>query len=310
MPPRSPTPSSAPAPAQAASSSRGVLLAASAFACWGVLPLFYKQLQHVPVLEVLAHRGLWALGFLVILVTLLRRWPHVAAAVANRRALAVLALTGLLIAANWGGFIYSVMSGQVLEASLGYFINPLMNVALGVVLLSERLNTAQRIAIGLATLGVLNEIVVIGDVPWIALFLAASFAAYGYLRKTVPVESLDGLLVEMAILSPVMAAYLLWTGGLLLGLPAWDTATLGLLVLTGPFTAIPLLLFAAGARAIHMATLGLLQFIAPSTMFVLAVILFGEPFTLANALTFAGIWTGLAVFAWDAWRGARVPQPA
>jgi len=264
----------------------------------------------VPVLEVLAHRGLWALAFLLILVTALRRWPAVAAAVVNRRALSVLALTGLLIAGNWGGFIYSVTSGQVLEASLGYYINPLMNVALGVALLGERLNWAQRIAIALAALGVLNEIVVIGDVPWIALFLAASFAAYGYLRKTVPVESLDGLLVEMAILAPVMLGYLLWAAGPLLGFGEWDAATAGLLLLTGPLTAIPLLLFAAGARAIHLATLGLLQFIAPSTMFVLAVALFGEPFTLANALTFAGIWTGLAVFGWDAWRTARLPQPA
>ena len=294
--------------ATGASATRGVVLAGSAFALWGVLPLFYKELAHVPVLDVLAHRGLWALAFLVCLVTARGRWPQVMAALANRRAVAILALTGLLIAANWGGFIYSVVSGHVLEASLGYFINPLMNVALGVVLLAERLNRAQRVAIGLAALGVLNEIVVIGDVPWIALFLASSFAAYGYLRKTVPVESLDGLLVEMALLSPVMAGYLLWLGGPLLGLPQWDMATLILLLLTGPFTAIPLLLFAAGARAIHMATLGLLQFLAPSTMFLLAVLVFGEPFTLANALTFAGIWTGLAVFAWDAWRGARVPH--
>ncbi len=291
-------------------STRGVLLAGAAFTSWGVLPLFYKALGHVPVLEVLTHRGLWALAFLVIVVTALGRWPQVMAGIANRRALGILALTGLLIAANWGGFIYSVVSGQVLEASLGYFINPLMNVALGVVLLGERLNGAQRVAIGLAALGVLNEIIVLGDVPWIALFLATSFAAYGYLRKTVPVESLDGLLIEMAILSPVMIGYLLWAGGPLLGFSQWDALTVTMLFLTGPFTAVPLLLFAGGARLIHMATLGLLQFIAPSTMFVLAVALFGEPFTLANALTFVGIWTGLAVFAWDAWRSSRVPQVA
>lgn len=296
--------------------ARGALLAAAAFGLWGVLPLFYKALAHVPVMEVLAHRGLWALVFLVVLVTLTRRWPRVAAALGDVRSLSVLALTGLLIAANWGGFIHAVTSGQVLEASLGYFINPLMNVALGVVLLAERLNRTQLLAIVLAGLGVLNEIVLIGSVPWIALFLAASFAAYGYLRKTVAVESLDGLLIEMAMLAPLMLGYLVWVGGWSLGLaetgPAsggagYDMATALLLLLTGPLTAVPLLLFAAGARAIHLATLGLLQFIAPSTMFLLAVLVFGEPFGLANALTFAGIWAGLGVFAWDAWRAARRP---
>jgi len=282
--------------------SRGVLLAGSAFALWGVLPLFYKVLGHVPVLYVLAHRGLWALVFLMILVTVLRRWPHVIAAVTNRRTLIILVITGLLIAGNWGGFIYAIGAGRVLETSLGYFINPMVSVALGVVLLGERMNRLQQVAIALAALGVLNEIILIGDVPWIALFLATSFAAYGYLRKTVGVESLDGLLVEMAALAPLMIAYLLWAGGPLLGFGQFDVLTGLLLLLTGPFTAIPLLLFSAGARRIHLATLGLLQFLAPSIMFVLAVFAFGEPFALANALTFVGIWSGLALFAWDAWR--------
>jgi len=283
-------------------SSRGVLLATAAFTLWGVLPLLYKAIGHVPVLEVLGHRGVWALLFLVGVVTLTRRWPQIRAAVSNPAVLRVLVVTGLLIAANWGGFIYAVDSGQILEASLGYFINPLMNVALGVVLLSERLNRPQQIAIALAALGVLNEIILIGDVPWIALFLATSFAAYGYLRKTVDVESLDGLLVEMAVLAPVMLGYLVWAGGASLGFASFDGPTILLLLLTGPMTAIPLLLFAAGARRIDLATLGLLQFLAPSIMFLMAVLLFGEPFAFANALTFAGIWLGLAVFAWDAVR--------
>lgn len=295
------------------SAGRGVLLAGGAFAMWGVLPLFYKALGHVPVLEVLAHRGIWAMVFLAGVVTLTRRWQQVMAAVRNPRVMGVLVATGLLIAANWGGFIFSVDAGHVLEASLGYFINPLMNVALGVVLLGERLNRAQKIAIALATLGVLNEVILLGDVPWIALFLATSFAAYGYLRKTIAVESLDGLLVEMTLLAPLMLAYLIWVGGPSLGFAAsgstssampgtMDGLTIVLLLLTGPFTAIPLLLFGAGARRINLATLGILQFFAPSIMFFMAVFLFNEPFALGNALTFAGIWLGLAVFAWDAWR--------
>lgn len=269
---------------------------------WGFLPLYYRELDHVPVLDVLAHRGLWALAFVALIVTVLGRWPLVWAAVTNRRSLSILAVTGVLIASNWGGFIYAVANDLVLDASLGYFINPLMSVALGVVLLGERLNRAQQIAITLAALGVLNEIILLGDVPWMALFLASSFAAYGYLRKTVNVESIDGLFVEMAVLAPVMIGYLLLSGGPLLGFDAVDILTIVLLLGTGPFTAIPLLLFAAGARRVSLATVGILQFIAPSIMFLIAVLHFREPFALANALTFAGIWLGLAVFAWDALR--------
>lgn len=282
--------------------SGGVLLAGSAFALWGVLPLFYKALGHVPVLDVLAHRGIWALVFLALIVTLTRRWAIVAGALTSPRVLGLLVVTGVLIGGNWGGFIYAVDAGRVLEASLGYFINPMMNVALGVVLLGEKLNGPQKAAIACAALGVLNQVILIGTVPWIALFLATSFAAYGYLRKTVSVESLDGLFVEMLVLAPLMIGYLVWAEGPALGFVGADAWTIMLLLLTGPFTAIPLLLFAAGARRIHLATLGILQFIAPSIMFLMAVFLFGEPFMLANALTFGLIWTGLAVFAWDAWR--------
>jgi chloramphenicol-sensitive protein RarD len=226
----------------------------------------------------------------------------VARALTSQRVLALLVVTGVLIGGNWGGFLYAVVAGRVLEASLGYFINPMMNVALGVVLLGERLNGPQKAAIACAALGVLNQVILIGTVPWIALFLATSFAAYGYLRKTVSVESLDGLFVEMLVLAPLMIGYLVWAEGPALGFAGADAWTIMLLLLTGPFTAIPLLLFAAGARRIHLATLGILQFIAPSIMFLMAVFLFGEPFMLANALTFGLIWTGLAVFAWDAWR--------
>jgi len=283
--------------------TRGVMLSASAYLLWGFLPLYYRELDHVPVLDVLAHRGLWALVFVALIVTVFGRWSLVWAAVSNRRSLAILTLTGVLIASNWGGFIYAVANDMVLDASLGYFSNPLMSVALGVVLLGERLNTAQRIAIALAALGVLNEIILLGDVPWIALFLASTFALYGYLRKTVNVESIDGLFVEMAVLAPLAIGYLIWVGGPMLGFDAFDVLTIVLLLGTGPFTAIPLLLFAAGARRVSLATVGILQFIAPSIMFLIAILHFREPFALANALTFAGIWLGLAVFAWDAVRG-------
>ena len=280
----------------------GVALSGGAYLMWGFLPLYYRELDHVSVLDVLAHRGLWALAFVALIVTVLGRWSLVWAAVTNRRSLGILAITGVLIASNWGGFIYAVANDLVLDASLGYFINPLMSVALGVVLLGERLNRAQQIAIALAALGVLNEIILLGDVPWIALFLASSFAAYGYLRKTVNVESIDGLFVEMAVLAPLMVGYLVISSGPLLGFGAVDILTMALLLGTGPFTAIPLLLFAAGARRVSLATVGILQFIAPSIMFLIAVLHFREPFAVANALTFAGIWLGLAVFAWDALR--------
>ena len=283
----------------------GLLLGLGAYLLWGVLPLYFKAIDHVGAMEIVAHRIVWSLFFLAALVTVSGRWPAILAAVATPRVLMTLALTATLIAINWLVYIYAVVSGHVLEGSLGYYLNPLVNVLLGVVLLKERLSVFQKAAVGLAAVGVAILAAGAGDALWISLTLAASFALYGYLRKVAPVDSLEGLSIETAILAPLALGWIVWlqasgTGGFL------DTrGTDILLILGGAVTAVPLLLFTAAARRLPYSTLGFLQYIAPSLQFLLAVLVFGEPLTTAHIVCFAFIWTALAIFVFEGLRAGR-----
>jgi chloramphenicol-sensitive protein RarD len=259
----------------------------------------------VPPTEVVAQRVLWSVLFLAGLILIRRRWTQLRSALGNPKALRILALSALLIGANWLIYIWAIGARHVLETSLGYFLNPLVNVVMGVVLLKERLTRAQGLAVGLAALGV--SVLAIGASAglWISLSLAGTFATYGLLRKIAPVDSLEGLMVETILLAPLAALYLLWLGGQ--GGMAFGTE-LGLsllLALGGVVTAVPLLLFAAGARRLRYSTLGLLQYVAPTIQFLLAVLAYGEPLTTAHLICFALIWTGLAIYATDSLR--RVP---
>ncbi|HEX8654230.1 MAG TPA: EamA family transporter RarD [Allosphingosinicella sp.] len=278
----------------------GLLLGLGAYLTWGVLPIYFKAVDHVPALEIVCHRIVWSLVFLAILATVLRRWPGIRAALGTPRVLMTLALTSLLIGANWLIWIYSVVSGHVLEGSLGYYLNPLVNVLFGTVLLKERLSRAQVAAVVLAAAGVAILAVGAGSGIWISLTLAITFATYGFLRKVAPVDSIEGLTIETALLAPLALAWILilhdrGTGGFLAG----DGATDLLLAAAGTITAIPLLLFTAAARRLPYSTLGFLQYIAPSLQFLLAVLAFGERFTLAHAFCFGAIWTALAVFVFE-----------
>lgn len=284
----------------------GILLGLGAYAIWGVMPLYFKLLAQVSPTEIVAHRILWSLIFLGILATLWRRWPAIRAALGTPRVLTTLVVTALLIAVNWLVYIYAIVSGHVLEGSLGYYLNPLVNVLLGVVLLKERLTRPQVFACLLAAAGVAVLAAGAGSGLWISLTLAASFATYGFLRKVAPVDAIEGLWVETAILAPVSLAWVLY-------LEAQGTAGLGqlgigvdlLLVLGGAVTAIPLLLFTAAAKRLPYSTLGFLQYVAPSLQFLLAVLAFGEPFTRAHALCFGAIWIALAIFSVEGLRAAR-----
>lgn len=284
----------------------GLWLGVSAYVLWGLLPIYLKLLTGVPAGEVLAHRILWSLVLLIGIVLIWRRGPGIWRA-ARGRTLGLLALSSALILVNWFVLIWAVLNGHVLEAALGYFINPLVNVALGVLVLHERVSAVQKAAVGVAAAGVLLLAVSGGGTIWISLTLAVSFALYGLVRKVVDIDALGGLTVETLLLAPL--ALLLLAGAAGDGGAAWgrDGHTDLLLVLAGPATALPLLLFAAAARRMPYSTLGLLQYIAPSMSFLEAVLLFGEPVGPVHVATFALIWSGCALYAWD---GLRRPKLA
>lgn len=282
----------------------GLLLGVAAYALWGVLPLYLHLLQAVPALQVLAHRVLWSLLLLAGIVVAIRRVRPIAAAARGRTLLLLTGSAGL-IAINWLVYIWAVQNGHVLDASLGYFINPLVNVGLGVAVLGERLRRVQGAAIALAAIGVLLLVAHGGGALWIPLALALSFGGYGLLRKVAAIDALGGLTVETLLLAPASLAVLLWAAHA--GTEAFGTSTRIdlLLIAAGAVTATPLLLFAAAARRLPYATMGLLQYIAPTLQFAEAVLLFGEPVLPVHVATFALIWSGCALYAWDSLRVYR-----
>ncbi len=274
----------------------GLIQGLAAYVMWGVLPLFFWLLAAVDAGEVVAMRVLWSLGLLAVLVVALQRGPALLAALRNRRAMLLLAASSALISANWLVFIWAIQHHHVLEASLGYFLNPLVNVLLGVVLLRERLGKPQMVAVALAAIGVTVLAIGAGQGIWISLTLAFSFGFYGFVRKVAPVEALEGLTIETVILAPIAILYVLWlsgNGGLSFGGESWITSVL---TASGFVTAVPLLLFAGAARRLPYSTLGLLQYIAPTMGFVLAITFFGETMTTAHMICFALIWSGLAIY--------------
>ncbi len=285
---------------------RGVLYGASAYVTWGIIPIFWKFLGHVGAVEIVAHRIVWTLIFAIAALAAWERLPKLWSALRNPRVVMALVVSAVLIAVNWGLFIWAVTADRIIDTSLGYYINPLVSFLLGVAWLGERLTKLQMVAIGLAVLGVINQTVAIGYLPWISLALAVSFGIYGLIRKTVAVESLEGLTIEAIILAPVSLGYIVYM--VASGQGAFFHVSLStdlLLILAGPLTAIPLLLFAAGARLVRLSTMGFLQYLAPSISLLIAVFVYHEPFTQAHAVTFALIWSALALVTWEALQRER-----
>jgi chloramphenicol-sensitive protein RarD len=284
----------------------GVVSGVTAYALWGVFPLYFPLLEPASGLEIVAHRVLWSLVFVALLLTVVRRWPLVRAAFADRRTMLVLAAAAVLIAANWLVFVYGVNSGHVVETSLGYFINPLVSVLLGVVVFSERLRPLQWTAVGIAAVAVGVLTVDYGRPPWIALTLAASFGLYGLMKKLVRVEAAPGLFVETALVALPAAAAIA-----VLEASGDGTATSGeaghflLLMSSGVATAIPLLLFAAATRRIPLSTVGLLQYLTPLMQLAIGVFVRHEPMPPARLAGFFIVWVALAVFTADSLRTAR-----
>ena len=284
----------------------GILCGLGAFGIWGLFPLYLRQVAAVPPLEMVLHRSVWALVFLTGVLVLLRRWQWMGELQAQPRRLAMPMLCAVLLATNWLLYVFAVQTGHVVEASLGYFINPLVNVLLGVVVLRERLGTAQKVAVVLAAAGVAWLTWHVGRPPWIALSLAASFGLYGLLRKTSRLGALEGLYAETLLLAPLFVpALLAWTLAGHGALAQGEASQIGWLALGGPLTALPLMLFAAAARRLPLATIGLLQYLSPSLQLLCGVWLFGEPFDGARLIGFALIWTALAVVSASAWVRSR-----
>ncbi|MEJ2381546.1 MAG: EamA family transporter RarD [Gammaproteobacteria bacterium] len=279
----------------------GLAAGLGAFVLWGFLPLYFRAIgPQVSVWEVVAHRVIWAAALLGLFALLTGRLGRVRAAFTDWRMLLALAASAVCIAVNWLTFIWAVNHNQVLESSLGYYITPLFNVLMGMAFLGERMRPLQYVAVGIATAGVILMIAAYGQVPWVALTLAGAFATYGLIRKQVPVDSATGLQVETLLLAPAALALVGWLAlhhqsAFFRGGPGLDLLLIG----SGAVTVVPLVLFATGARRLRLATIGLLQYITPTGHFLTGVFLFGEPFTAADGITFACIWTGLAIYTAD-----------
>jgi chloramphenicol-sensitive protein RarD len=287
-------------------SPRGLAAGAAAFTIWGLFPVYLHPLSGVPALQVIAHRVSWSCVFLIGWMLLRGELGRLAVTLSRPALLARLMLTACLISSNWLVYVWSVTHAHIVDTSLGYYINPLVNVLLGVAVLRERLNRAQWTAVALAALAVLYLALLAGRPPWIPCTLALSFSLYGFLRKVISVDALPGLATETLLLLPFASGYLLWceavgSGALTQGSPG----IAALLVLSGLITAVPLFLFAYGARALPYSTVGVLQYIAPSMQLMCGVLFYHESFGPAMAAGFAVLWAGLVIYAVDGWRQTR-----
>ena len=296
----------APATPAASLDRRGLGFGLGAYLIWGFLPLYFLLLAGVTAGEIVADRIVWSLVLLIGILAVAGRFGKLLAVLRDTRTLGLLAISAALISVNWLVYIWAVQHDHVLAASLGYFLNPLVNVLIGVVVLGERLTRTQMAAVALAAAGVIVLAVGAGAGLWISLTLAVSFAFYGLVRKVAPVESLEGLTIETGLLTPIALGYMAWLASndaLVFGDAVGMT---GLLVLAGAITAVPLLLFAGAARLLPYSTLGLLQYLAPTLQFLLAITVFGEVMTLSHIVCFALIWSGLALYVFGS---VRRPRP-
>src|SRR3954454_23580968 len=306
--PESPKVAAARMPHQA--TRRGFAFGVAAYGLWGVLPIYFKLLETLPAFDIVAHRVVWSIPFLAVLLTVAGGWGEVRAAAANRKTLGTLTLTALLIGGNWLLYVYAVNSGPLLAASFGYYLNPLANVLLGRFVLHEKLNRLQWTAVAIAAAGI--SVLAAGALGqlWISLTLCATFATYGLLRKIVPADALTGLGIETAILFPLALLWVTWRHSI--GVPVMGTSTTLtlLLLVAGIVSTTPLLLFTAASKRLQYSTLGMLQFIAPTLQFLIAVI-YGERVTIVHAIAFPAIWLALGLYVAALIKAARprLPQP-
>ncbi len=291
-------------------STRGLLFALTAYGIWGSFAIFFSLVKHIPPLEVLTHRILWCAALVMIIICVTRQWSKTLQVFKEPRILVSLLISSVMIAANWGIYIWAVGNHHTVDASFGYFMNPLLAVLLGVLFLKENLAAYQKLAIALALCGVAYKVLAVGEIPWIALIIAVTFSIYGLIRKQTPVDTVTGLMIETLLVLPLALGYFIW-----LEVNQASNLTFNsngsLLVASGIITAIPLLAFSAAARKLSLSTLGFMNYIAPSLQLISAVILLGEPFTFDEQVTFGFIWLGLLLFTGGAlWRQRKALAPA
>lgn len=297
------------APAGETSTATAFAAALGSFLIWGLVnPVYFKLLGGIGPVEIVAHRVVWTVALVGVFVLAIRGPMAVVRGVGSWRRLGIFVVTTLLVTVNWTVFIWAIGHNQLVQSSLGYYINPLINVLLGVLFLGERLNRNQIVAVAIATLGVGVLVLSYGVVPWVALSLAISFGFYALIRKKAAIDPVIGLLVETLLLAPVALVYLLWMGGS--GSFGHEVGTSLLLLMAGPMTAVPLVLFMIGAARLKLSTVGLLQYVGPTGQLLLGVLVYGEAFTSAHAIAFACIWVALMVFSADAFTTHRAAKAA
>ncbi|MCE0493717.1 EamA family transporter RarD [Vibrio salinus] len=285
---------------------KGVIFALAAYLLWGIAPIYFKQLTLVSPFEILSHRVVWSFVLLSLLIHISRQWGLIRQLFRSGKTIALLCITSLLVGSNWLIFIWAISNNHMLDASLGYFINPIINVILGLVFLQERLRKMQWLAVTLAMAGVAVQLFVFGSIPFVAIALALSFGFYGLLRKKIAVDAVTGLFIETLVLFPVAAIYLTGFANSPTSNLANNSLWLDFLLFSaGIVTTIPLLCFAGAAKRLRLSTLGFFQYIGPSIMFLLAVIVYGETFSTDKAITFTFIWGALIIFSLDGLKNRR-----
>ena len=284
---------------------QGIWFALGAYIMWGIAPLYFHQVSFVPPMEVLSHRVVWSCVLVILLILALGKWRQTRDVLKQPRSVKFLLLSSALIGLNWLVFIWAINNGKLLDASLGYFINPLISVGLGMLFFKEKLRRLQVLAVSMAVIGVLIQLILFGELPWVALVLAFTFAFYGMVRKKVGVDSLTGLGVETFLLVPLAVIYLTISNSPTSNLVQNTTEINLWLAASGLVTTLPLLCFAAAANRLPLSVLGFFQYISPSMLFLMAILVFGEPFEIYKLITFAFIWLALACFVFDAWYNQR-----
>jgi chloramphenicol-sensitive protein RarD len=283
--------------------ARGFALALGAYLIWGLLPFYMKAVAHIPAAEVVAHRVIWSLPIGALLLARSGRLGTVIAALRDGRMLLRVVPAAVLITINWLTYVWAIAVGRALETALGYYINPLVSILVGALLLRERFSRAQMLAIALAALGVIGMSVLSGGLPWVSLVLAFSFAGYGYFKKTVPIGSTEGFVLEILLLTLpalVFIAYLVATGQSHFTGEGAHLGDILLLMASGLLTAVPLIMFGIGARALRLSTIGIMQYVAPTMVFFIAVFYLGEPLNAGKLVAFGFIWAALAIYSWSA----------
>ena len=287
------------------SSKSGIFYALTAFTLWAIAPIYFKEMSFVPATEILAHRVIWSCVIVLVLILLLRYTDAIKTVLQSRKMLLAMLVSTVLIAVNWGTFIWAIQNNKMLSASLGYYINPLISILLGVVFFKDKLDRVRKAAVVLCFCAVAFEVIQFGSLPWIALVLAVTFGFYGLVRKKVAVDSFTGMAIETALLLPFALTYLMLSPSPSANMFE-NSATLNWLLFTaGPVTMIPLMCFAAAANRVSMVTLGFFQYIGPTGMFFLAVFLYDEPLSPEKLTTFVLIWSALAMLIFDSIRRMR-----